>query len=57
MSMRERRNRKDSRAKTPAQIRQALAKSQGRHIHPQESGYWREYPGKFHREGCVAGER
>ena len=53
MSYRERRNRKDSRAKTPVQIRQAMAKANGNHIHPQEPGYWREYPGKFHREGCV----
>lgn len=52
MSYRERRNRKDGRAKTPAQVAQALAKSRGRHIHPREEGYWREYPGKFHREGC-----
>lgn len=52
MSYRERRLRKMRRAKTPAQIRQALAKSEGRHIHPQEPGYWHEYPGKFCRESC-----
>lgn len=53
MSYAERRRRKNLRAKTPVQVRQAAAKAEGRHIHPQEAGYWREYPGRFHREGCV----
>ncbi len=45
MSYRERRNRKDGKAKTPWQVRKAFARSQGNHLVFAE-GKFAEHPGR-----------